>query len=712
MKKIITLVVLVIGLANVNFADEGMWIPLLLEKYNIEDMQAKGFKLSAEDIYSINQDCLMDAVVIFGRGCTGEVVSDKGLLLTNHHCGYGAIQKHSSIENDYLTEGFWAMNMREELPNENLSVKFLKSIEDVTEKVLKDVSDDLTEDVRQEIIKTNIDTLKKLSTADTHYSAVIKPFFYGNQYYMFIYEEYKDVRLVGAPPSAIGKFGGDTDNWMFPRHTGDFSIFRIYADKDNKPAEYSEENVPYKPKRFLPISVKGINEGDFTWVMGYPGSTQEYLISDAIEQIANIRNPNRIEVRDARLEVMNKYADMNDTIRIKYASKNAGASNSWKRWKGEIVGLERLKTVEKKKALEAKFQNWAKLNSKTEYYKIIPQLSELYSEIEEYAIAYDYWRESIRSIEVIRFASMFDKVIKTIKDEGSEEDLEKELKKLQSELDKFFKDYVKDIDQEIFMKLVPMYYNKVNSTYKPNVQGLNIDEISGFADNLYSESLFLNQSKCNSLVQDFNKETIKVVENDPVYKFYKSFADIYKNEVKPKYDSLNYETKRLYRAYLKGLQEMNSDKIYYPDANFTMRVSYGNVEGFSPRDGVDYKYYTTIDGVIEKDNPQIYDYDVPQKLKDIYKAKDFGIYQQDGSVPVCFIATNHTTGGNSGSPVLDAEGNLIGLNFDRAWDGIMSDMMFDPERSRNVTLDIRYLLFIVDKFAGAGHLVDEMKIIK
>jgi hypothetical protein len=712
MKKIITLVVLVIGLANVNFADEGMWIPLLLEKYNIEDMQSRGFKLSAEDIYSINQDCLMDAVVIFGRGCTGEVVSDKGLLLTNHHCGYGAIQKHSSIENDYLTEGFWAMNMKEELPNENLSVKFLKSIEDVTEKVLKDVSDDLTEDVRQEIIKTNIDTLKKLSTADTHYSAVIKPFFYGNQYYMFIYEEYKDIRLVGAPPSAIGKFGGDTDNWMFPRHTGDFSIFRIYADKDNKPAEYSDENVPYKPKRFLPISVKGINEGDFTWVMGYPGSTQEYLISDAIEQIANVRNPNRIEVRDARLEVMNKYADMNDTIRIKYASKNAGASNSWKRWKGEIVGLERLKTVEKKKALEAKFQNWAKLNSKTEYYKIIPQLSELYSEIEEYAIAYDYWRESIRSIEVIRFASMFDKVIKTIKDEGSEEDLEKELKKLQSELDKFYKDYVQDIDQEIFMKLVPMYYNKVNSTYKPNVQGLNIDEISEFADNLYTESLFLNQSKCNSLVQDFNKETVKVVENDPCYKFYKSFADIYKNEVKPKYDSLNHETKRLYRAYLKGLQEMNSDKIYYPDANFTMRVSYGNVAGFSPRDGVDYKYYTTIDGVIEKDNPQIYDYDVPQKLKDIYKAKDFGIYQQDGSVPVCFIATNHTTGGNSGSPVLDAEGNLIGLNFDRAWDGIMSDMMFDPERSRNVTLDIRYLLFIVDKFAGAGHLVDEMRIIK
>jgi len=711
MKRIITLVVLIIGLVNVNIADEGMWIPLLLEKYNIEDMQTKGFKLSAEDIYSINQDCLMDAVVIFGSGCTGDVVSDKGLLLTNHHCGFGEIQNHSSIENDYLTDGFWAMNMKEELPNDNLSVKFLKRIEDVTEKIMTGVSNDLTEEERQDIIKSNIDSIKKIETADNHYSAKIKPFFYGNQYYMFIYEEYKDIRLVGAPPSAIGKFGGDTDNWMWPRHTGDFSIFRIYADKDNNPAEYSEENVPYTPKRFLPISVKGINEVDFTWVMGYPGSTQEYLISDAIEQILDVRNPNRIQVRDARLEIMNRYAEMNDTIRIKYADKKRSASNSWKRWKGEIVGLNRLKTVEKKKTLETEFQNWAMQNNKSEYLEIIPQLSKLYSEIEEYAVAYDYWKESIRSIEVIRFASRFDKLIKLTNDEGADEKIEKELKKLQTEIDKFYKDYVQDIDQEIFTQLLPLYYNNVNTNYIPSISEFDINNVSTYTEKLYGNSIFLNETQCRELIKNDNKDIIKAIETDPVYIFYKSFADIY-NEVKPKYDSLNNETKKLYRSYVKGLQEMNANKTFYPDANFTMRVSYGNIQGFSPRDGVDYEYYTTIDGVIEKDNPQIYDYDVPQKLIDIYKAKDFGKYQQNGTVPVCFIATNHTTGGNSGSPVLDAEGNLIGLNFDRAWNGIMSDMMFDPERSRNVTLDIRYLLFIVDKFAGAGHLVDEMKIIE
>ena len=704
---------MVIGLVNVNFADEGMWIPLLLEKYNIEDMQAKGFKLSAEDIYSINQDCLMDAVVVFGSGCTGEVVSDKGLLLTNYHCGFGEIQNHSSIENDYLTNGFWAMNMKEELPNDNLSVKFLKKIEDVTEKIMNGVNDYMTEEERQDIIKANIDTLKKIVIADYHLKATIKPFFYGNQYYMFIYEEYKDIRLVGAPPSAIGKFGGDTDNWMWPRHTGDFSIFRIYADKDNNPAEYSEENVPYKPKRYLPISIKGINEGDFTWVMGYPGSTQEYLISDAIEQILNVRNPNRIQVRDARLEIMNRYAEMNDTIRIKYADKNASASNSWKRWKGEIVGLNRLKTVEKKKKLEMEFKNWAKQNSKTEYFEIIPQLSELYSEIEEYAVAHDYWRESIRSIEIIRFASRFDKVIEIINSDSIDEEYEGKLEKLQTEVDKFYKDYVQEIDQEIFEKLLPLYFNNVNSDYIPNISDFDINNnLSTYTEKLYNNSIFANEKECRELIKSINKDIVKTIETDPFYIFYKSFANVYNNDVKPKYDSLNNETKRLYRSYVKGLQEMNTDKIYYPDANFTMRVSYGNIEGFSPRDGVDYEYYTTIDGVIEKDNPQIYDYDVPQKLIDIYKAKDFGKYQQNETISVCFIATNHTTGGNSGSPVLDAEGNLIGLNFDRAWDGIMSDMMFDPERSRNVTLDIRYLLFIVDKFAGAGHLVDEMKIIE
>jgi hypothetical protein len=712
MKRIALFLILVVGLVNISKADEGMWIPLLLEKYNIQDMQAKGFKLTAEDIYSINQDCLMDAVVIFGGGCTGELVSDKGLLLTNHHCGYGAIQNHSSIENDYLTDGFWAMSMDEELPNPNLKVTFLKRIEDVTEKVLLNVSSELTEDQRYEVIDSNIQVLKDEITKDNNYKASIKPFFYGNQYFVFVYEEYTDIRLVGAPPSSIGKFGGDTDNWMWPRHTGDFSIFRVYADKDNNPAEYSKDNVPYTPKRFLPVSIKGIHEGDFTWVMGYPGSTQEYLISDAIKLIANVRNPHRIKLRDKRLEVMNRYAEQNDTIRIKYASKNARVSNSWKRWKGEIVGLDRLNTIEKKEKLEQEFQNWAKDNEREEYLEIIPQLSKIYSGIEDYAVAYDYWRESIRAIEVISFASRFNGLIKLVNTDESQEEIEKEIKYLLTQNERFFKDYIQDIDQEIFMELIPMYFANVKKDYQPEIPNFSTEKISDYTNKLFSESIFTKEDECENLLKNFKKGDLVKIENDPVYKFYKFFADIYENKVESTFTSLNNKTNKLYRLYVKGLQEMNTDKIFYPDANFTMRVSYGEVSGFSPRDGVEYDYFTTIDGVIEKDNPRIYDYDVPQRLKDLYKSKDFGRYTQNGTVPVCFVATNHTTGGNSGSPVLDAEGNLIGLNFDRAWDGIMSDMMFDPERSRNVTLDIRYLLFIVDKFAGAGHLVEEMNIIE
>lgn len=708
MKRFVLAIILVSVFLQFSKADEGMWIPLLIEKLNIQDMQEKGFKLTAEDIYSINQACLMDAVVIFGRGCTGEVVSDKGLLLTNHHCGYGAIQRHSSVEHDYLTDGFWAMSMEEELPNPNLTVTFLKRIEDVTDKVLENVNDDLTEENRAEIIKQNSDKIRDAAIEGSHYSAVIRPFYYGNQYFMFIYEEYKDIRLVGAPPSAIGKFGGDTDNWMWPRHTGDFSVFRIYADKDNNPAEYSPDNVPYKPKKYLPISIKGINEDDFTWVMGYPGSTQEYLISDAIKLIKDVRNPNRIKVRDKRLEVMNAYALNNDTIRIKYASKNAGVSNSWKRWKGEIAGLERLKTVEKKQTLENDFINWSLENNRTEYVDVIDNLSKIYSEMEEYAIAYDYWRESVLGVELVSFASRFRFILDAAVDKENKEKLKEEKEYLNAVMDRFFKDYVQEIDYDIFNEIIPLYFENVEQKYQPDL----INDMQGLADKLFNNSIFTKEDELRKLIKNFSKKDIDKIAKDPVYKFYKQFADIHNEKVSPKFDALYYETERLYRLYMQGLQEMQVDKTFYPDANFTMRVSYGKVAGYSPRDAVYYKYFTTIDGVIEKDNPEIYDYDVPEKLKNLYEEKDFGQYEVNGTVPVCFIATNHTTGGNSGSPVLDAEGNLIGLNFDRAWDGIMSDMMFDPLKSRNITVDIRYVLFIIDKYAGAKHLIEEMNIIK
>ena len=603
------------------------------------------------------------------------------------------------------------MSLEEELPNPDLTVKFLKHIEDVTDKVLANVTSDLSEEERYEIIRTNIEEIKKEAKGETNYIASVKPFFYGNEYYLFLHQEYKDIRLVGAPPSAIGKFGGDTDNWVWPRHTGDFSIFRIYADEDNNPAAYSADNVPYKPKKFLSISIKDINPGDFTWVMGYPGSTQEYLVSDAIELIADVRNPHRVKQRDVRLDVMNKYANTNDTIRIKYASKNARVSNSWKRWKGEIIGLKRLQTVEKKQKLEKEFQDWAKQNNKSEYLNIVPQLAQIYNEIEEYAIAYDYLRESILSIEIIRFASRFNYLTQVV--ETDEEKLQKEKEYLQKTIDSFFKDYVQGIDQDIFKELIPLYFENVKTEYQAKIPKLDINkDFDKYADKLYKKTIFTNKEELKDLVANFTQKDIKKIVKDPVFVFYRHFIDAYIDKVKTKYDSLNNETGKLYRLYVQGLQEKDADKVFYPDANFTMRISYGKVSGFSPRDAVRYKHYTTLDGVIEKDNPEIYDYDVPEKLKEIYEAKDYGQYEVDGTVPVCFIATNHTTGGNSGSPVLDAEGNLIGLNFDRAWDGIMSDMEFDPERSRNVTLDIRYLLFIVDKLAGASHLIEEMTIVK
>ncbi|MGM0407125.1 MAG: S46 family peptidase [Bacteroidota bacterium] len=715
MKKIV-LVFLITILLSVKFsaADEGMWIPLLIEKYNIEDMQEKGFKLSAEDIYSINQACLKDAIVIFGRGCTGELVSDQGLILTNHHCGYGAIQKHSSVEHDYLTDGFWAMSQEEELPNPGLSATFLKRIEDVTESVLEGTNDDMNEKERNSIIEKNIKIIEDDAAKDNHYRASVRSFYYGNQYYLFVYEVFKDVRLVGAPPSSIGKFGGDTDNWMWPRHTGDFSIFRIYADKDNQPADYSPENVPYKPKKHLPISIKGINEGDFTMVLGYPGSTYQYITSDEIKWIKNISNPNKIELRDIRLDVMNKYIENNDTIRIKYASKNAGVSNSWKRWKGEIVGLERLNAVEKKIELENKFEQWAADHAK-EYTNLMDQFSQVYSELEKYDMAYDYYRESIMAIEIIRFSSRFDKLIEMAGTETEKEEINQELEDLQQQVSDFFKDYVQKIDEEIFSQLLPLYYSNVSNEFYPD---LGVQNLSGnyeeFVANLYQNTVFNNEDELKAMLSaDTDQlDRIKNLEKDAVYKFYQQFKEVYDEKIKPERDSLNNITQTLYRKYMKGLMEMEKDKILFPDANFTMRVSYGEVKGSYPRDGIKYLYYTTLDGVMEKDDPDIYDYDVPEKLRELYENKDFGQYEVNQTVPVCFIATNHTTGGNSGSPVLDENGNLIGLNFDRAWEGIMSDMIFDPKQSRNISLDIRYLLFIVDKYAGAGHLIDEMTIIK
>ncbi|NPA36803.1 MAG: S46 family peptidase [Chlorobi bacterium] len=714
-KRIILPLLLILIIASPARPDEGMWIPLLLKKYNIEQMQKKGFKLTAEDIYSINKASLKDAVMIFGGGCTGELISDQGLLITNYHCGYRQIQQHSSVEHDYLTNGFWAMSKEEELPNPGLTVTFLKRMEDVTDRVLKGVTDTTPEKEREAIIRKNIKEITKEATAGNNYQAIVKPFFYGNQYFLFINEIFKDVRLVGAPPSAIGKFGGDTDNWMWPRHTGDFSVFRIYADKNNKPAEYSKDNVPYKPVKHFTISLKEVKEGDFTMVFGYPGSTYEYVPSYHIKMLTDYINPKLIDVRTKKLDIMNNYQEKDPKVRIQYAAKNASVSNSWKRWIGENKGLAKLNAIEKKQEFEKSFIQWCKENPERnkKYGSLLEQYKDVYSKYAEYRLAYYYTSELMfrNGIELAMLAGSFKPL--TASEETPDENL---IKALKNKTRKFFKDYYQPLDKDMTSMLLKMYKQNVPEKFLPDIYSY-IDkhfkgDIDKYTDYLFKKSIFTNESKVNELLNNTGKKTPKQIEKDPAFKLYNSFIENYKTKISPELKKLTLKLNELNRKYMAAQMEFEKDKVFYPDANFTLRVAYGNVKGYDPRDAVHYKFRTTLKGIIEKDNPEIYDYNVPQKLKELYKNKDYGQYETDGTVPVCFVATNHTTGGNSGSPVLNDEGQLIGINFDRAWEGVMSDLMFNPEQCRNISLDMHYMLFLIDKFAGAGYLLDEMTIVK
>ena len=694
-------------------ADEGMWIPMLVDSLNIEDMQKKGLKLSADDLYSINHTSIKDAIVIFGGGCTGELISDEGLLITNHHCGYSYIQRHSSVDRDFLSNGFWAMSKDEELSNPGLTVTFLVRMEDVTGKVMKGVTDTMDYQVKMQKIEQNIKKLKQEAENGTHYKAVIKPFFQGNQYFMFINEVYKDVRLVGTPPDAIGKFGGDTDNWMWPRHTGDFSLFRIYADKDNNPAEYSPDNVPYKPKKYLPISLKGVKKGDFTMVYGYPGTTQEYLPSYAVKLISQVENPNAIELREGRLEIMRKYMEQDQAIRIQYASKYARVANYWKKWIGENRGLKKLNAIEKKQAFENDFQNWVNANTprKEKYGNLLDDYARIYSELEPARLALTYIYEAGYGVELTKLTRKFNAFIKNYTE--SEDNKDKE--KLISSIKGFFKDYYKPIDKESSLFLLSEFAQNVPQEYLPDIfteiEKSYKSDYKKYIDDLFENSLFANKDELINFVENYNEKKQKVLEKDAMWKYYLSIVNSHMALYLSSMQSEG-ELAELNQKYMKAIMEMNPDKVYYPDANFTLRIAYGQVDDYKPRDGVEYRYYTTLKGIIEKDNPEIFDYDVPDKLKELYQKKDYGRYGEEDYMPVCFTASNHTTGGNSGSPVINGNGELIGVNFDRNLEGTMSDIMYDPDQCRNITLDIRYALFIIDKFAGAGHLVDEMTIIE
>ncbi len=711
MRKLLLAILLFVFIAPSVIADEGMWIPLLLKKYNIADMQKKGFKLTADDIYSINHSSLKDAVVIFGGGCTGELISNQGLVLTNHHCGYSSIQSHSSLEHDYLTNGFWAYKKSEELTNPGLTVTFLERIEDVTSKILKNISDTINETDREKIIKENIDILSKQNNNNGKYKVEIKPFYYGNEYYMFIYKIYKDIRLVGAPPSAIGKFGGDTDNWMWPRHTGDFSIFRIYADKNNEPAEYSKNNIPYKPKKSLDISIKGIKNGDFTMVMGYPGRTSEYLTSYAVDFISKTENPQQIFLRKKRLDIMKRYMDSSPKIRIQYSAKYARVSNYWKKWIGEDNGLKRLNAVEKKQELERAINNWIEFDQEKQkkYGPILSKYKKLYQEYKPVKLAKDYIFEDALAVELIRFS----RNLNLLNDyDNMSDSLKKQtIERLRKSAKGFYKDFYLPIDKEIFVALMPIYKKNLDKKFHPAFFSLVDKKYKGnfkkYADDIYSKSFLTSYKKFDAFLNKFSN---KKLQADPFYIMFNDFKNIYSLNIYSQVNDFHNRFSIINRKYINLLKEFKTDKLFYPDANFTMRVAYGNVKGYKPKDAVYYKYYTTLDGIIAKDNPNIYDYKVPKKLKELYKNKDYGNYAQNDTMHVCFIATNHTTGGNSGSPVLNAYGQLIGVNFDRNWEGTMSDIMYDPNECRNIILDIRYVLFIIDKFAGAKNLINEMNI--
>lgn len=720
MKRIsLLLAFLIIGKLSL-LADEGMWLPMLLQAMNEKEMQTMGMRISAEDIYSVNKSSLKDAIVLFGGGCTAEIVSNQGLILTNHHCGFGSIQQHSSLDHDYLTNGFWATSKSEELPNKGLSVTLLIRMDDVTDQVLAGVSKNMNEVDREAQIDKNIDKITKTATKGTHYNAVIKPFYYGNKYYMFVNETFKDIRLVGAPPSNIGKFGGDTDNWMWPRHTGDFSMFRIYTAPDGSPAEYSKENIPYVPKRCLEISLKGYQKGDFTFVFGYPGRTQQFTTSQGIAMQTETINPVAISMRDKRLEIIKQYMNSDPAIRIQYAAKAATIANAWKKWIGENRGIKRLNAIEKKRAFERQFNEWSNETPERQakYGTLLAAFDEVYTQMKPYQLSYTYFSEAAYVIEMLRFTLTFRTLVDASqKKEITQEKIDNITKKLIETSEEWHKNYHPEIDKKIMVYLLSQYYSKHDRNFQPEVLLQTGDKYKGDFEKavteFYKTSIFANKDKLLSFLKGYSKGKYKKIIADPFYQMAVGTVDYYGKTIQSPLVAFDNKLDSLYRIYTAAIFEMNPSKRFYPDANLTLRVAYGKVNDYQPMDGVTYQYFTTLEGIMQKENPDIYDYVVEKRLKTLYKNKDYGRYgDKDGSIHVAFIASNHTTGGNSGSPVLNADGQLIGINFDRNWEGTMSDLMYDPSQCRNISLDIRYCLFIIDKFAEAKWLIDEMNIAK
>ena len=717
MRRIIFLLLLTVVYVGKAVADEGMWLPSLVQKLNITEMQQMGFQLNAENIYSINNASLKDAIVALDRGsCTAELVSPDGLLMTNHHCGYGEIQTHSSTENDYLQEGFWAMTREEELPNPGKSVTFLVRIEDVTSKVLNQLPENMSEEERNDKIYNVTRELEKEAKGDTHYEVYVRSFFNSNQFHLFVTETFNDVRLVGAPPQALGKFGGDTDNWMWPRHTADFTLFRVYTGPDGKPANYAEENIPYKSKYFLPVSLKGIKEGDFAMVLGYPGSTERYKTSHGVNYTMEVTNPVRIEVREKKLDIIDQYMSSSQKARIQYASKHARSSNYYKYSIGQNRGLDNLNVIEKKKELEEEFINWvdASNDRRNKYGKALDYIEEAYADV-KVDRAQEYMAEAmLRGPEIFMFAYRALPLYRMLSENNRSPEFTEMIKtRLTENMDSYFKDYHAETDKKIAATLLQLYADNVEQEFHPaffaEVRKKYKGNFEKYTDRMFKRTIFADQNQLN---QFLSNPDLKTLEKDMAFQAARQIFDKFRelNDLVSEKNDLLDKGNRLFVA---GLMEMQPDKKFYPDANSTMRFTYGQVLKYEPRDGVIYNYYTTSDGYLEKEIPGDDEFHVPARLKELLLARDFGRYANDkGELVACFISNNDITGGNSGSPVLNGNGELIGVAFDGNWEAMSGDIAFEPELQRCINVDIRFVLWIIDKYAGATHLIDEMQIIE
>ncbi|HLP13106.1 MAG TPA: S46 family peptidase [Flavobacteriales bacterium] len=714
MKKLFSCFLFTVVLGSTAFADEGMWLLMYLKKMNEADMKSKGMKITADDIYNVNSSSLKDAVVNFGGFCTGEIISKEGLILTNHHCGYDAIAEHSTVEHDYLTNGFWAYEKSQEIPCEGLYVKFMVRMEDVTAKI--NAAAEGTSDVsRDNAIKAKISELKKAAIEGTKYEAEIKPFFEGNEYYLFVYEVFNDIRLVGAPPSSIGKFGGDTDNWMWPRHTGDFSMFRVYANSENKPAAYAKENVPYKPKHALPLSIKGIKENDFAMILGYPGSTDRFLASYGVKTATDVEQPERVKIRQARLETMKVDMDKSDEIRIKYASEYAQISNYWKYFIGQTRGLKRLKVYERKQEEEKKFAEWVNTDDKRKekYGNALNMVAEASAEIDKMAIPSAYFTEAVFTMENHTLYFNYFTLWKTLEQKGDKATVEAIAASITPKIDEFFKNHNKETDMKLYGELLTLYYNNMPKEYHPKelteAHKANKGDLRLFAKKYYEKSVLVDPVKLKAFLA---KPDYKTFQKDLGFNMLIGFFGIYQEKITPVVEPAEAKLKQGMKLYIDGLRKMNASKFYAPDANFTMRCTYGNVLDYSPGDAMIYDYVSTIEGIMQKEDPKNEEFIVPAKLKELYLKKDYGRYGVNGTLPVGFLSNTDITGGNSGSPVINGNGELIGTAFDGNWEAMSGDIAFEPQLQRTISVDIRYTLFIIEKFAGATNLIKEMTIVE